>query len=313
MNKGSLRVVVALLTFALLLAACGASSTDGTATSPSTSGSASSAAVSASPSEAANESETSTTVETGTTATAGATTTLRVGATPVPHAEILRFVQDNLAAQAGLNIEIVEFTDYVQPNIALNDGQIDANFFQHVPYMEDFAQQRGLNLTAVVPVHVEPLGIYSREIQDLNAVPDGAQVAIPNDAVNAGRALQLMAANNLVTVREGADTAATVRDVTNNPKNLDIRELEAAQLPRALDDADLAVINGNYALEADLTPSEDALVLEAGENNPYANVLAVVSGKETDPNIVKLGELLNSDQVKQFIQQQYRGSVIPAF
>jgi D-methionine transport system substrate-binding protein len=302
------RLRIFLLIAVLVLAGCGTTNTattNSTGTSASTEGSTGAstpASASAEDSPSANNS-----------GAAGETTTIRVGATPVPHAEILRFVQNNLAAQAGLNIEIVEFTDYVQPNIALNDGQIDANFFQHVPYMEDFAQQRGLNLAAVTPVHVEPLGIYSREIQDLNAVPDGAQVALPNDAVNAGRALQLMAANNLITLREGAGTAATVRDIEANPKNLDIRELEAAQLPRALDDADLAVINGNYALEADLTPSEDALVLEAGENNPYANVLAVVSGKETDANIAKLSELLNSDQVRQFIQQQYQGSVVPAF
>ncbi len=295
------RLRIFLLIAVLLLAGCGTTNTT-------TTGSSASPATSASASAPASGSASASSSGAG-----GETTTIRVGATPVPHAEILRYVQDNLAAQAGLNIEIVEFTDYVQPNVALNDGQIDANFFQHVPYMEDFAQQRGLNLTAVTPVHVEPLGIYSREIQDLSAVPDGAQVAIPNDAVNAGRSLQLMAANNLITLREGVGTAATVRDVEANPKNLDIRELEAAQLPRALDDADLAVINGNYALEADLTPSEDALVLEAGENNPYANVLAVVSGKETDANITKLSELLNSDQVRQFIEQQYRGSVIPAF
>jgi D-methionine transport system substrate-binding protein len=178
--------------------------------------------------------------------------------------------------------------------------------------MEDFAQQRGLDLVAVTPVHVEPLGIYSQSVESLQAVPDGAQVAIPNDAVNAGRALQLLQENGLLTLREGAGTGATLRDIQENPKNLQIQELEAAQLPRVLQDVDLAVINGNYALEADLTPSQDALALEAGENNPYANVLAVVSGEENDPNIQKLAELLSSDEVRQFIEERYQGSVIPA-
>lgn len=238
---------------------------------------------------------------------------VRVGASPLPHAEILTYVRDNLAAQAGLQIEIVEFTDYVQPNLALRDGQIDANFFQHGPYMEDFGQEHSIQLAAAASVHVEPLGAYSRRHSELTALPDGATVAIPNDATNGGRALQLLAANGLITLREGAGTAATVADITANPKNLAISELEAAQLPRALDDVDLAVINGNYALEVGLTPATDALALEAGENNPYANVLTVLAGEESNPNIQKLSELLTSPEVKQFIEQRYEGAVIPAF
>jgi D-methionine transport system substrate-binding protein len=244
---------------------------------------------------------------------ANRTTTLRVGATPVPHAEILAYVSENLAAEAGLELEIVEFTDYVQPNLALSDGQLDANFFQHVPYMQDFAEQRGLQLVAVADVHVEPLGIYSRQLAALDAVADGAVVTIPNDATNGGRALQLLAANGLITLADGAGTSATVNDIVENPRNLQIAELEAAQLPRALDDAALAVINGNYALEADLSPGSDALALEAGANNPYANVLAVTAERENDPAIQKLADLLNSPEVRQFIEQQYQGSVIPAF
>lgn len=238
---------------------------------------------------------------------------LRVGASPLPHAEILTYVRDNLAEQAGLQLEIVEFTDYVQPNLALRDGQIDANFFQHVPYMDDFGKEHDIQMTAAASVHVEPLGVYSRRHSDLAALPDGATVAIPNDATNGGRALQLLAANGLISLREGAGTAATVADITGNPKSLAISELEAAQLPRALDDVDLAVINGNYALEVGLTPATDALALEAGANNPYANVLTVLAGKESDPNIQKLSELLTSPEVKQFIEQHYEGAVIPAF
>lgn len=246
-------------------------------------------------------------------ATAGQTVTLKVGASPVPHAEILKFVQDNLAAAAGLNIEIEEFTDYVQPNVALNDKQIDANFFQHVPYMQDQAKQRGVDMVAVTSVHIEPLGIYSNQIKSLQEVGDQAVVAIPNDATNGGRALQLLAANGLLTLKEGVGANATVQDITANPKQLQIEELEAAQLPRALDDADIAVINMNYALEANLKPKTDALALEAGKDNPYANVLAVLRDRQNDPNIQKLAQLLNSPQVKQFIEEQYQGAVLAAF
>lgn len=251
---------------------------------------------------------------TATTAqTPAGNTSLKVGATPAPHAEILRYVAENLAPKEGLTIEVVEFTDYVLPNMALNDKEIDANYFQHVPYMEDFGEQRGIDMVAVADVHVEPLGIYSRKVKSLEEVPEGAVVTIPNDATNGGRALLLLAANNLITLREGAGTTTTVRDITGNPRQLEITELEAAQLPRALDDATLSVINGNYALEADLQPDRDALALESGENNPYANVLAVLRGRENEPAIQTLARLLTSPEVKKFIQERYKGSVIPAF
>ncbi len=238
---------------------------------------------------------------------------VKVGASPVPHAEILAYVRDNLAAAAGLEIEIVEFTDYVQPNLALNDGQLDANFFQHLPYLEDFNAERGTDLVSVAGVHIEPLGIYSKTITDLNAVPDGAVVTIPNDATNGGRALNLLAANGLITLKAEAGFTATVADIVDNPKNLKITELEAAQLVRALDDASLAVINGNYALEGGLVPSKDALALESGENNPYVNILAVKKGNENNEAILKLVELLTSPEVKAYIEEKYTGSVLPAF
>ncbi|MCE1254781.1 MAG: MetQ/NlpA family ABC transporter substrate-binding protein [Anaerolineae bacterium] len=238
---------------------------------------------------------------------------LKVGVSPVPHAEILKYVQDNLAAKAGLDLEIVEFSDYVQPNLALADGQLDANYFQHVPYLNDFNKEHNLEIVPVAAVHIEPLGIYSKKIKALSEVAEGAVVAIPNDATNGGRALNLLAANALITLKEGVGTAATVNDITDNPKKLDIKELEAAQLPRSLEDTTISVINGNYAIEAGLTPAKDALALEAGENNPYANILAVVKGHEKDPGIVKLAELLTSAEVKKFIEDQYQGSVLPAF
>ncbi|MBD2100047.1 MetQ/NlpA family ABC transporter substrate-binding protein [Leptolyngbya sp. FACHB-261] len=244
---------------------------------------------------------------------AGQSLAIKVGASPVPHAEILNFVKDNLATQAGLDLQIVEFTDYVQPNLALKDAQIDANFFQHVPYMEDFGKERGIDMVAVTKVHIEPLGIYSRKVKSLTEVPEKGLTAIPNDATNAGRALLLLANNNLLQLKQGVGVAATVQDITGNSKDLEIKELEAAQLPRALDDVSIAVINGNYALESDLKPSQDALALESAKDNPYANVLAVLRGRENDPPVQTLAKLLNSPEVKQFIDDKYQGAVIPAF
>ena len=239
---------------------------------------------------------------------------LKVGVSPVPHGEILKYIKDNLAAKEGLDLTIIEFTDFVLPNLALKDGQINANFFQHVPYLEDFSKEHKINLVPVVKVHIEPLGIYSKKIKSLAEVTDKAVVAIPNDATNGGRALQLLAANGLIKLKDGTSaTATTVKDIVDNPKNLEIKELEAAQLPRSLEDTTLSVINGNYAIQSGLTPGKDALALEKGENNPYANILAVLKGHETDPGILKLAKLLNSPEVKQFIQDKYRGSVIPAF
>jgi D-methionine transport system substrate-binding protein len=251
-----------------------------------------------------------------TSAGAGGTTaaqTLKIGASPVPHGEILNYIKDNLAAGAGLQLEVIEFTDYVQPNIALGDGQIDANFFQHVPYMDEFARDRKLDLVAVAAVHIEPLGIYSKKVTALADVADGAVVAIPNDPTNAGRSLLLLADNGLITLKDNVGVTATVQDITANPKQLEITELDAAQLPRSLDDTTLSVINGNYALEVGLKPSQDALALEKAANNPYANVLAVVKGHESDPNIQKLVKLLTSPEVKKFIEDKYQGVVIPAF
>ncbi|MBD2109799.1 MetQ/NlpA family ABC transporter substrate-binding protein [Nodosilinea sp. FACHB-13] len=239
--------------------------------------------------------------------------TLRVGVNPVPHGEILAYVRDNLAASEGLTIEVVEFSDYVLPNTALNDGQLEANYFQHVPYMEDFAKQRGLDLVFVKGVHLEPLGLYSKKVTVLSEVPEGAQVSVPNDATNLGRALKLLDDNGLLTLKGGAGVNATKQDIEANPKNLSLVELEAAQLPRALDDVDIGVVNGNYALEVGLNPAKDALALEKSDGNPYANGLVVLSGQENDSNIQKLAQLLNSDQVRTFINDKYQGAVIPVF
>ncbi|MFF0863804.1 MetQ/NlpA family ABC transporter substrate-binding protein [Nonomuraea sp. NPDC003560] len=247
-----------------------------------------------------------------TPAAESADTVLKVGASPVPHGEILKFVKDNLAPAAGLKLEIVEFTDYVQPNVQLDEGQLNANFFQHKPYLDDFNASKGTKLSFVTPVHLEPLGLYSKKITALSALADGATVAVPNDATNLGRSLKLLADNGLVKLKDGAGTAATERDVTDNPKKLQFKPLEAAQLPRSLDDVDAAVINGNYAIEAGLKPASQALVLEKTEGNPYVNGLVVQAGHEKDANIVTLGKLLQDPKVKDFIKQKYEGSVIPA-
>jgi D-methionine transport system substrate-binding protein len=208
--------------------------------------------------------------------------------------------------------KIVEFSDYVQPNLALNDKQLDANYFQHVPYMEDFGKQRGINMVFVAAVYIEPLGLYSKKIKSLSEVKDGATIAIPNDATNLGRSLKLLEANNLLKLKSGAGVSATKADIDQNPKNLKLVELEAAQLPRSLDDTDLSVVNGNYAIEVGLNPSKDALALESAQGNPYANGLVVLKGRETAPNVVKQGEILRSSEVKQFITDKYKGAVIPA-
>ncbi|WP_035984484.1 MetQ/NlpA family ABC transporter substrate-binding protein [Leptolyngbya sp. KIOST-1] len=239
--------------------------------------------------------------------------TLRVGVSPVPHGEILAYVRDNLAASEGLTLEVVEFSDYVLPNTALNDGQLEANYFQHVPYMEDFAQQRGLDLAFVQAVHLEPLGLYSNRLTVLNDVPDGAQVSVPNDATNLGRSLKLLQDNGLLTLRGGAGVGATKQDIEANPKNLRLVELEAAQLPRALEDVDIGVVNGNYALSVGLNPAEDALALESPQNNPYANGLVVLGGQENNPQIQTLARLLTTPEVRQFIEEKYQGAVIPVF
>lgn len=237
---------------------------------------------------------------------------LKVGVNPVPHGEVLKYVKDNLATAAGLNLEIVEFTDYVQPNTQLDEGNLDANYFQHVPYLEEFSKGKNIQLSWVAPVHIEPLGLYSKKIKNVSELAEGAQVALPNDASNLGRSLKLLADNGVITLKEGVGVAATERDVADNPKKLEFKPLEAAQLPRSLEDVDAAIVNGNYALEAGLQPATDSLILEKGEGNPYANGLVTVPAKVDDARIKKLAELLGGAEVKKFIEDKYKGAVLPA-
>lgn len=236
---------------------------------------------------------------------------LRVGATPVPHAEILEAVKAALAKE-GVKLEIVEFTDYVKPNTALADREIQANYFQHIPYLDDFNKQRGTNLVSAAKVHIEPMGIYSQKIKDLNSIIDKAVVAIPNDPSNGGRALLLLEKAGLLKLKAGAGVAATKNDVVENPKNIELKEMEAAQLPRVLQDTDLAVINTNFALDAGLNPVKDSLFIEDADS-PYVNVLVVNAGDENKPEIQKLVKALTSEEVKNFISDKYQGAIVPAF
>ncbi|MFE1912789.1 MetQ/NlpA family ABC transporter substrate-binding protein [Streptomyces anandii] len=246
---------------------------------------------------------------------ADADATLTVAATPTPQGEILTYVKDNLAKKAGLKLEVKEFTDYVTPNTAVQQGQVDANYFQHKPYLDDFNKKNGTDIVPVPggTVHLEPLGVYSRSVKKLADLKQGASVALPNDTTNEARALKLLEANGVIKLKSGAGYDATPKDVTSNPRNLEFKELEAAQLPRSLGDVDAAVINGNYALEAKLSPAKDAIAAEAAKDNPYANFLAVKKGNENDPRVKKLAKLLTSPEVKKFIEDKYDGAVVPAF
>ena len=236
---------------------------------------------------------------------------LKVGATAVPHAEILQVIKPVLEKE-GVQLQIIEFSDYVQPNVALADKELDANFFQHLPYLKKFASERNLPLVSAVSVHIEPMGVYSKKVKNLNDLPSGAQVAIPNDPTNSGRALAVLEKAGLIKLKAGVGVNGTVQDIAENPKKIKIRELEAAQLPRALDDVSAAVINTNYALEAKLVPAKDALAIEA-KDSPYANILAVRKGDETRPEIQKLAKALTSEEVKKFIADKYKGAIVPAF
>ena len=237
---------------------------------------------------------------------------VKVGASPVPHAEILEIVKPELAKE-GIKLEIVEFNDYVQPNLATNDKEIDANFFQHEPYLKNFVTEHPeLKLANVLGVHVEPMGIYSHKIKNINEVKDGAQVSIPSDPTNGGRALLLLERAGLLKLKDGVGAAATVQDVVDNPKKLQFKEIEAPQLPRTLDDVDISVINTNWAMQADLVPTRDALFME-DKTSPYVNILVVRQGDENRPEIQALMKALHSEAVKKFINEKYKGAIIPAF
>lgn len=236
-------------------------------------------------------------------------TVIKVGATPVPHAEILEFAKPFLKAK-GYELDIVEFTDYVTPNIAVDEGELDANFFQHLPYLEEFNKNKHTHLVKTVNVHLEPMGLYSKKIHSLNELKQGATIAVPNDPTNESRALDILVKQGLLSFKDVQ--FKTVVDIQDNPKNLHIKELDAPQLPRVLDEVDAAIINTNYALAANLNPLKDAIVIES-KDSPYANIIVVKAGNENTPYIKALNEVLNSEVMKDFIAKKYNGAIIEAF
>lgn len=288
---------------ALSLAACGSSaSTDSVAASSEAASTESTAASSEAAESTAETSEL-------------AGTTLKVAASPTPHAEILNAAKDILAEQ-GIDLEVIEFTEYVQPNLVTESGEVDANYFQHKPYLDGFNVEQGTHLVSVGPVHYEPLGIYPGKSSDLENIADGATIAIPSDTTNEARALQLLATQGLITVRDDAGLTATINDITENPHNIKFEEIEAAQLPRTVQDVDFAVINGNYALAAGFSVKNDALATEDASSEAaqtYANVLVVKEGRENDPAIQALYAALTGDKVKDYINSTYDGAVVPIF
>ena len=249
-----------------------------------------------------------------TTASSGELQKIVVGASPAPHAEILKAANDVLK-EKGYELEIKEYVDYIQPNLALESGDLDANYFQHLPYLESFNKENGTNLVSAGAIHYEPFGVYAGKTTSLDELQDGATIAVPNDTTNEARALLLLEAQGLIKLKEDAGLTATKNDIVENPKNLQLYEVEAAQLPRVIGDVDVAVINGNYAIEAGYKVS-DALAVEASDSlaaTTYGNVVAVRAGEENDPAIQALIEALTSDEVKAFIESTYDGAVVPLF
>ena len=240
--------------------------------------------------------------------TQSSTTKIVVGATPEPHAALLSLVVDDLAAQ-GITLEIKEFTDYVTPNDAVEYGEIDANYFQHIPYLESFNTEHGYHLVNAGGIHVEPIALYSSKYSSLSDIPNGAVIAIPNDPTNEGRALLLLQSAGLIKLKDDAGLEAIPLDITENPKNFKFSEIEAATLPRVLSDVDAAIINGNYAIPAGLVATRDGLFVE-GADSPYVNVIAVKEGNENNPAIKALIEALKSDEVAAFVAEKYKNGEV---
>ena len=236
---------------------------------------------------------------------------IKIGVSPRPHRELIELIEEDLAEE-GVKLEIIEFDDYVKPNLALAEGQLDANFFQHEPYMNNFKEENNIDIISIGGVHVEPMGLYSSKYDSIDEFEDGSEIAIPNDPTNGGRALLLLEKHGIIKLKEDAGILATENDVEENPKNLKFTPLEAAYLPRVLNEVDGAIINGNYALEADLIPTKDSILLEE-KDSPYANIIAIRAGEENEEKFVKLLKVLQSDKVKEFIEESYEGGVIPAF
>ncbi len=241
--------------------------------------------------------------------------TLKVAASSTPHAEILEQVKEDLAKE-GIDLQVTEYSDYIVPNTAVEDGLEDVNFFQHKPYLDNFNTERGTHLTSVAAIHYEPFGIYPCRVKSLDDLPDGATIAVPNDVTNEARALQLLEANGLIKLREGAGLEATPNDIVENPKNLIFKELEAAMMTTVTTEVDLAAINGNYALQAGFSSANDALAIEAADSDAaqtFANIIVVKEGNENNPAVKSLIKALQSDKIKQYILDTYQNNVLPVF
>ena len=298
--KKNIGVIAAAILAAAALTACGTSKTAETSAAESSAAAAETST--AESSEAAEE-------------TTGDLEDLTVGASPAPHAEILEAAREELAKK-GYNLKIVEYTDYVQPNLALEAGDLDANYFQHKPYLDDFNKQKKTHLVSAGTIHYEPFGIFPGKTKTLKALKNGATVAVPNDTTNEARALLLLQDQGLIKLKDGAGLTATKKDIVENKKDLAIKEIEAAQIPRSLKDVDIAVVNGNYALEAGLKVNKDALATEDADSigaKTYGNVVAVKKGNEKTDATKALIKALKSDTVKKYINDKYDGAVVPLF
>ena len=294
MKKRVLALSLATILAALLLAACGTKATTEESETQ----------------VATNVEETETTTEEAVVETKG---TITVAATSVPHAEILTAAKPILAKE-GWDLQVTEFTDYVQPNEVVESGDFDANYFQHQPYLDSFNDEKGTHLVNVAMIHYEPLGVYPGTENDLSAISDGAEIAIPNDTTNEARALLLLQDNGLITLNDGTGITATVNDIKENKKNIKFVELEAAQIARVLPEVAFGILNGNYALEAGLSATNDALVTETSDSEAaktYANIIVVKEGNEENEGVKALIEVLKSDEIKKFITDNYQGSVVP--
>ena len=305
--KKNITLALAAVLAAASLAACGSSSTPEATTAAATTAAATEAATEAAAETTAAAAEASDTIE-----PLAEPVDIKIGATPSPHAEILEAAKDDLAA-AGVNIEIVTYNDYVQPNLATEQGEIQANYFQHQPYLDDFNAENKTSLVSVGKIHYEPFGIYAGKSSDLANIADGAQIAVPNDTTNEARALLLLQDNGIITLKDGAGLKATKQDIVENPHKVELLEVEAAQIPRSIDSVDFACMNGNYAIEAGFKPS-DALVQEDPNSEAaqtYGNIVAVAEKDKDADWAKKLVEVLQSKKVADFINEKYEGGVIP--
>lgn len=241
------------------------------------------------------------------------TVTLKIAASPTPHAEILEHVSDQLEEE-GIVLEVEEFEDYVQPNNVVDDGSFDANYFQHTPYLDSFNDENGTEIVSAGKVHYEPFAIYPGTKSSLDDIADGDKIAVPNDTTNEARALLLLQDNGLITLKDGVGLEATVNDIDENPHNLEIEELEAAQVSRAAEDVAFLAVNGNYAQEAGWTVADNAIAVEKSDSeaaSTYANIIAVKKGNEDNEAVKKLIEVIRSDEVQEWIESEYNGGVIP--